>query len=172
MKRTKPQLIVILFFLLIEGVCITIQGQRLNSIPKNSVYYELGGIGFSFYSINYERLIANGEVVSFELGCGLSLLMNQGTQNVVGFNDNQLRIPIQANLLFGRREHKFEFGYGMPIGIRKPKFELEAGFYVLRLGYRYQSSTNGVFFRASINPSLVGIGIPYPMVGLGIGYTF
>ncbi len=148
------------------------KGQDLANNPRNVVYYELGGVGFSFYSINYERILAKGEITSLSIGCGLSLLTNQSTVNHVGFNGNQLKLPIQINLLFGRKEHKFEFGYGMPIGIEKPEFGLEAGFYVFRLGYRYQSHKRGLFFRASINPSLIAMAIPWAMGGLGIGYTF
>jgi len=145
--------------------------QDIGHQPKNSLYYELGGTGFSFYSVNYERIISKGKIVSLSIGCGLSLLTNQSTETHVGFNGNQLKIPVQANLLFGRREHKFEFGYGMPFGLSKPEFGIEGGFYVLRLGYRYQSSKNGLFLRASINPSFVAI-IPFPMGGFGLGYTF
>jgi len=160
-----------LLLILLVASSINTIGQDINTYPKNVLYYELGGVGFGIFSINYENIISKGEFVSVSIGCGLSLRLNQGTVTHVGFNDHQLKIPIQANLLFGRSDHKFEFGYGMPIGLNKPEFGFEAGFYVLRLGYRYQSHKKGLFFRASLNPSFVVI-MPFPMAGIGLGYTF
>ena len=159
-----------IFILLIVTISINIFGQE-NKIDKNVIYYELGGTGFGPFSINYERDFSLNEKVVFAAGAGVSLTkyIHVGGTNYI--KDYQLFIPIQINFLFGKKNHQFEIGYGMPIALKNDEFGIVGNIYVLRFGYRYQHKQSGLLFRASINPSVI-VYVPSIMGGLSIGYTF
>jgi len=159
-----------IFVLIIVVNSINIFGQE-NKIDRNVIYYELGGTGFGPFSLNYERNISLNEKVIFAPGLGASLTkyIHVGGTNFI--NDYQLFIPLQANFLFGKKNHRFETGFGMPIAIKNDEFGIVGHIYVLRFGYRYQHKQSGFLFRASINPSVI-VFVPTIMGGLSVGYTF
>ena len=142
-----------------------------NRHTKNVVYYELGGISFAPFSINYERLIGEGERVQLSIGIGAAVTNYISKPSTIEIKGYQLLFPLQANLLIGKKNHKIEIGYGMPFAIEKEEFGISSGLYVLRLGYRYQTYQKGLFFRASVNPAILAI-VPAIMGSLAIGYNF
>ena len=156
--------------LVIITISINIFGQEKN-INRNVIYYELGGTGFGPVSVNYERDFLLNEKVVFAPGAGISLtryINEGGTYNI---QEHQIFFPIQVNFLFGKKNHRFEAGYGMPLAVKKDRFGIVGSVYVLRLGYRYQNRKSGFLFRASINPSVI-VFTPTIMGGLSVGYVF
>lgn len=157
------------------AITVTSTGQEVNH-SKNTVYYELGGTGWGIFSLNYDRLIPINETVSFAPGLGMSISNFVSTSYTYHIGDYQFFIPWQANFIFGRTNHHFETGIGMPIAIwtekyGEQKFGLRGEVYVLRFGYRYQPNDSGIIVRASINPTWF-VTMPFIMAGLSIGYSF
>ncbi len=159
-----------LFILLIITNSINILGQE-NKIANNVIYYELGGTGIGPFSINYERNILLNDKVIFAPGAGVSLTKYIHVGGTKYIEDYQLFIPIQVNFLFGKKNNRFEIGYGMPIAVKDDEFGIVGNIYVLRFGYRYQHRHSGLLFRASINPAVI-VNVPIIMGGFSIGYTF
>jgi hypothetical protein len=160
----------ILFLIVFIAISFVTFSQN-NSSSKNTAYYELGGIGFGPVSLNYERLIPLGSSVLFAPGAGISFTKYIQVGGTFWINEIQVFIPVQVNFLFGKNNHHFIAGYGMPLGIKDNKFGVTTSIYVLRLGYRYQPAHSGFMFGASINPSIV-VNSPMLMGGLLVGYTF
>ena len=151
--------------------CTTASSQDISNQPKNSLYFEVGGVGFAPISLNYERQFILGDKTSLSIGGGISFTKYIQVGGTIWINEVQLFVPIQLNLLLGKNRSKFEIGYGMPFAIQKEGFPLFPAVYVLRLGYRFQPYEHGLFFRASINPSIV-VYLPTLMGSIGVGYSF
>ena len=160
-----------IFFLFVFTAISIVAFSQNNTQPKNTLYYELGGSGFGPVSLNYERMIPLGNSVLLAPGAGISFTKYIQVGGTFWINEVQVFIPVQVNFLFGRNNHHFVAGYGMPIGIKDNKFGVTASIFVLRLGYRYQSKRSGFMFGASINPSIV-VAAPTLMGGLSVGYAF
>jgi hypothetical protein len=156
--------------LLLILIFLNLRGQDIK-LAKNTVYYEFGGTGYGWISLNYDRLFDLSDKVKFTTGLGfaLSKYIEIGGSKSIG--DNQLLIPAQCNFLIGKSNNKIELGFGMPISINSEKFGFIAPIYVMRIGYRFQPNNKGFMFRASLNPSLI-LFSPKISGGLSIGYIF
>ena len=160
------------FLLLIILITISfVTFSQSNTQPKNALYYEFGGTGFGPVSLNYERLIPLGNSVLLAPGAGISFTKYIQVGGTFWINEIQVFIPVQVNFLFGKNNHHFVAGYGMPLGIKNEKLGVTASTYVMRLGYRYQSKHSGFMFGANINPSIVVHSLML-MGGLSVGYAF
>jgi hypothetical protein len=162
----KSKFILIILSLL----CLNVTGQNIKT-AKNTIYYEIGGTGFGFFSINYDRLFNLSETINFTTGFGFSITNNINVGGTESIGNNQFFIPLQGNFLFGKQRNKFEFGFGMPLAIDSEKFGIVTPIYVLRIGYRFQPAKNGLMFRASLNPSIIAIA-PCIIGALAVGYIF
>ena len=143
---------------------------------KNSVQLDLGGHGL-FYSINYERILHNGERFNTAAQIGFSYYP-PGT----GVRD--LWIPLGINEIFSFGNHHIEAGLGF-IAIREaardpdnnPDYWFWSNMFSGRIGYRYQKPDGRFLFRAGFTPVLEvnwesNATEFHPLAGVSFGYTF
>jgi hypothetical protein len=130
---------------------------------KNDFHLELLGAA-GLYSINYERVIVNGNRFKTLASIGFSYM---GTKSWRGFI-----IPISINQLLSFKEHHIELGIGA-----SPNFVISNAFgenwyqfIFTRIGYRYQKPKGKFIFRGGAIP------IVYPEFGIwggiSIGHSF
>ena len=130
---------------------------------KNDFHLEVFGAA-GLYSINYERVIVNGNKLKTLASIGFSYM---GTKSWRGFI-----IPISINQLLSFKEHHIELGIGgSPNFVISNDFgETWAQFIFTRIGYRYQKPKGKFIFRAGAIP------IVYPEFGIwggiSIGHSF
>jgi hypothetical protein len=148
---------------------------------KNSVQLDLGGHGM-FYSLNYERIIFNGErfKTAAQVGCSFY---------PPSWGYIELWMPVGINEIFTlKNNHHIELGVGV-VPTRSPSPEMEmydsyspwSSFLSARLGYRYQKPDGKFLFRAGFTPLLEGhlgnlgrsisSGL-HPLLGVSFGYSF
>lgn len=125
---------------------------------KNSVF---GSMGFIFVaataSVYYERdfLFTNIERMSFFGRGGITVLTGDGSTDL-------LYSPgIGFGFLTGRKLNHFEMATGISVTIDNASFN---PFPLLNLGYRWQSSSKRIMFRA-------GAGLP-ELIYIGAGFRF
>ena len=94
-----------------------------NTQSKNGVYYKLGVTGFGPVSFNYERTISLCNTVLFAPGAGISFTKYIQVGGTFSIDEVQVFIPVQVNFFFGKNNHYFVAGYGMPLGIKDDKKE-------------------------------------------------
>ncbi len=125
---------------------------------KNDFHLELLGAA-GLYSINYERVIVNGNKLKTLASIGFSYM---GTKSWRGFI-----IPISINQLLSFKEHHIELGIGgSPNFVISNDFgETWAQFIFTRIGYRYQKPKGKFIFRAGAIP------IVYPEFGIWGGIS-
>jgi len=159
--------------------CLTLtsfcQGVESNKFSlKNSFQIEAGGHGL-FYSLNYERILINGNQFKTAAQAGFSFYPKQ-----TGVRD--VWMPVVINELFSFTKHHIELGVGH-VFIREASRDVEnnplawfwSGAFTGRLGYRYQSPDGRIIFRLGFTPFLEYEDRQYefhPSGGLSIGYCF
>lgn len=138
-------------------------------LQKNTIYAEVGGNG-TLYSLNFDQifLAADNFRLSGRIGLGV-------TSNVFSGDIDPI-IPVEWNLWWGgKNNHYFETGIGVVaalgaqetsaslsnttesgVTIRRPvgNKEYNSMYAFTRLGYRYQSTNGGLFFRAGLTPTI------------------
>lgn len=134
---------------------------------KNSVQIELGG-GAYIYSLNYERLLIDGQK--------LSLAGQLGTSFYGSSNNYFAVFRFDFTGVIGRRLLRPEFGLGL---INFNEFRNDQNYwsslFALRIGIRYQLPIERLILRASFTPlfgtfdDVTGI---MPWGGLTIGFLF
>jgi hypothetical protein len=131
---------------------------------KKSVYFEIAGSG-GLGSINYEKHFHKSKNIDYTWRAGFSLApidKNNGTGIV---------FPLMINSIYGKKNHKLEFGIGQGITITT-----KGHFFALALaiaGYRYQSESKKWFYRITYTPLisyLVDLHVQH-WGGISIGYT-
>lgn len=146
-------------------------------IYKNIAELEIFGHG-SFYSINYERLIFNGE--RFKTSAQAGFAYYPESSGVI-----PLWIPLTINQMLSFGSHHLEVGLGqiiindrLPNGVNDYIL-----FGSLRAGYRYQKPGGRIMFKLSftpivdywdrVNPEFATEYVEFiPWGGLTIGYNF
>ncbi|MDG1477308.1 MAG: hypothetical protein P8Q14_09185, partial [Vicingaceae bacterium] len=88
-----------------------------NCIRKNSIYLELGGNAV-FYSVNYERIIVTTDIVHLSLRAGYGTTVEYFGQYSI--------VPLELNLMFGKKFNFFEIGYGQTIAAENSRLADEA----------------------------------------------
>lgn len=129
-------------------------------MARNGMYLEVLGSGL-LYSLNYDRRFSD----SFTARIGYGGIGRAGA------------VPLTANYLAGRGNHRLELGIG-PVFVFAPD-DLEDEFSDVSgslsgtaiLGYRYQPIAGGWLFRAALTP-LFSEGGFLPWVGLSVGRAF
>ncbi len=170
MKNFILSLVFILLTLNLSGQ----KSESNNFKLKNSLQIEAGGHGL-FYSLNYERVLFNGNRLKTAVQAGISYYPPK-----TGIRD--LWMPIVINELFSFYKHHIELGAGF-IVIREasrdiegnPEFWFWSGVLTGRLGYRYQIPDGRINIRVGFTPFLEYEDHNYefhPSGGLAIGYCF
>jgi len=144
---------------------------------KNSIQIDLLGHG-CFYSINYERLLINGEKIKTLGQVGVAYYPE--STGVI-----PLWIPISINELISFNSNHIEIGLGqilindrMPDGVNDYKL-----FGSFKIGYRYQKPDSRYVFKLAFSPiidywdkfdsNVHGAQIEFiPWGGLTFGYNF
>ncbi|EAY31677.1 hypothetical protein [Microscilla marina] len=165
----------------------SIQAQRKynryspKKIKKVNSFFLEGGGNAVYGSVNYDRAFNFRKfAASIRIGVGLFPATNSEANYLYPI------IPLEGNLLFGKKNHFIETGLGVSnmvvyrsIGQDTPKFIL-LGF--ARIGYRLQKA-NGMFLRVGFTPILMDIAINeqtnnkrgfgfIPWAGISIGESF
>ena len=160
--------ILIIFSLIL--LLSTIDAQETH-ITKNGINYEFYGTGYGEISMNYERFVPLNATIYMTIGTGIAFSSYVTTPKPIELGPFQILIPLQINLLFGKQVHKLEVGYGIPVVLREDFPEKSVFIHVFRIGYRYHPQYSKLYFRASLNPSII-VDSPKLIGGLGIGYSF
>ena len=149
---------------------------QADSIPtiRNLIYIEAGGAA-GYYSINYERSICCCNYLTVAARIGLSSYHLR--DYTARFNPDVL-VPLTLNSYYGKN-HKLELGAGGTIAnvvyANKTDFKPRriATFHsVLLMGYRYQKSSGGAFFRVAYTPIIEFNKHFRHWAGLSFGYAF
>lgn len=157
----------------------TIHLKEIARINKNVVtdrapqalYFQIAGSG-PFLSVNYDRRFQK-KLNGFGFAAGLGYF---GIQGVSIFS-----IPVSLNYLIGHNTHFFEFAAGTTFVSAKStdifgtgSTSSESGLiYHLNIGYRYQPTKGGFFFRGGYSPLFAsGAGGPQQSIYLGFGHNF
>ena len=149
----KQFLIITLLILLFQN---TFSQSDTETKAKNIVFAEVAGAG-GFGSVNYERELIKKSKFKFSLRGGLGMYHTKDYE--MKFNPDLL-IPCTMFLYYGEKHH-LDFGIGETVSSivyfnyeemdKKRNYHLHTNF---SLGYRYQKSTGGIFFKISYTPFL------------------
>jgi len=140
---------------------------------KNSVQLDLGGPGL-FYSVNYERILINGNRFKTASQLGMSYYPPR-----TGIRD--LWMPLGINEIYSFGKHHIEAGLGYIVireALRDPENNPSdwywSGFMSGRIGYRYQKTGGRLILRASFTPMMEhGTAHEFhPSGGISVGYGF
>ena len=133
--------------------------------PPQAVYFQIGGSG-PFLSVNYDRRFSkrvNG--AGFTAGLGFYSI----------FGVSVFSIPLSVNYLIGKSSSFVELAGGTTfLTGNTDLFDNSngSGFIEhLNLGYRYQPTRGGFFFRGGISP-LFGFGETITSYYVGFGHNF
>ena len=140
---------------------------------KNSFQLDLGGHGL-FYSVNYERILINGNRYKTASQLGISYYPAS-----TGIRDIWMPIGVNEILSFGK--HHIEAGLGY-IVIREATRDPEnnpdewfwSGIMSGRIGYRYQKPGGRLILRAAFTPFMEHGSAHefHPSGGISVGYSF
>jgi len=159
--------------------------EAMPDLYRNSLYLEIGGNGGDAPSLNYERLIplaAPNKTLALRIG-GFYAVNGNFREDY----NYELRVPLEASILMGKRAVKLELGFGITFD-RYYRSNLdslgERGRYstnefapLLRIGGRWQQPGKHWFVRVGFTPVLQEnyTVIPYPFspwAGISVGYNF
>jgi hypothetical protein len=141
---------------------------------SNAIYLEAGGAG-GYGSFNYERVCYRKENILFTLRIGM------GTYRLNDYSakfNPDILIPLGISACYGK-SHKIEVGIGQTLATIvhasetnfKPKrlLNFHSNF---SIGYRFQKTTNGLFFRCAYTPVLEFNRYFRQWAGISLGYSF
>ena len=162
MKRILVRVLILVF--------MSLQANGQNDKPKNSVFFELGGMA-GLMSLNYDRSIYLDDSIGFNIGIGFSplILIGQGT----------LIVPIQVKLFYQFGKHSIEGGMGFTLlgdqgsGIEN-EIPLDLSIFA-QVGYKYSIIRDRFYFGIAFTPSLGRIKTGYefaPWGALRFGFKF
>lgn len=163
------------------------QSDTLNTVARNTVFAELGGMGF-LYSVNYDHLLTVNNHFRTSLRGGLTGWWWRG---------GAMGIPVAFSGQWGKGKHFAEFGIGAMYsygiegetvregrGSGRDEYINYGGVHLFgQLGYRLQKPEGGFFFRATFTPWMLAYTnleheeVEYPSrisrwVGISLGHTF
>lgn len=143
-------------------------------ISRNVLYVEAGGVG-GYGSVNYERVLLGQNKFMFTARLGLS------SYHIKDFRDKlnpDILIPLAISGSYGKN-HKIELGVGQTLtnivhfdfteNKQVRKTNLHA---FLSIGYRYQKSTGGIFFRFAYNQIFELNEYLNHWAGISFGFSF
>ena len=139
----------------------------LSPIKANTLYAELLGSAGVTYNVGYDRLLYVDGRNKLAVAAGFGYL--PADQITPG----RLSVSPQVSYLHGRLHH-LELG----IGTIHSRDMHKSAAVTLRIGYRYQRSDGGTFFKAGFTPIFYGIELSdrvypvFPWGGFAFGWTF
>lgn len=162
---------------------------------KNSFFVEFAGNAgiyrghvLSLFSINYDRIIFDGEADKISIRIGSNIPLKYYSNNINPLNTSNHISTIMVNLLFGSRNVYIECGVGADLIFFNSDYQTSYGAFTSVLGLRYQNTKRGIMAKGGLTPTffngnlpLIGQG-PYgytdrplyfaPLLGGSIGYSF
>ena len=174
----KKCLITILFATMVNSL---VAQNYSESFKRNTFFIEVGG-NSPFYSLNYDRIIV--KKINWKLAARIGAMYLYDNGNYLeSIRNKNFSMPLELSFLKGKNNHNLEIGIGATPFFKEYVETTRDNFFSLgsfgRIGYRYQKTNGGIFFKAgftplirfkkdvdSINPKYVS-----PWAGLAIGYT-
>ena len=160
-----------LYTLLIIVTLFTLNLKAQNdSYSKNSIYFELGGTA-GHYSIKYDRIIFKKNLLAItgNIGFSPSLIPFVNGSEKLEFEP---RIPMQINMLIGKRQHYFKYGLGFT-PYKNSNQNMRYAFFPVLIGYQYRKIDHGLYISFEFMPLYYEEKIDiYPWFGIGLGYSF
>jgi len=138
------------FLAVILSLCSTVEPAFSLESAKNSIFFEAASKG-PLYSLNYDRIIRQGETMAYSLRAGFSI------------EKNALSFPVGFNFITGSYDHHVEFGltiipyfdYYEDNPVIDYADKSDKYIYVNpAVGYRFQKPERSFFFKAAIGPSI------------------
>lgn len=126
---------------------------------KNAIYLEVGGSS-GIYAINYSKIFHQKGKLKLNASAGFSMWRNEKLDSKTSWLPV---IPLEVTALYGKSNHHLEMGFGFT-SFLSTSLESVSGtfefrdkvvydaFISLRVGYRYQKSEGGFFFRVGYTP--------------------
>jgi hypothetical protein len=155
-------------------------------VSKNAISIELLGTSCNILSIQYDRIIKKNKSSFYSVNVGAGYM-----PDIAKYKSNQLfgsSIALDWNSSLYKRNHIVGgiglaysdglFQYGLPNDIKKSHKIL---FGSLRIGYKFQKTEKGVFYKIMCTPifkiyefSNLFVQSPsiFPLIGIGAGYSF
>lgn len=161
-NKTYFLLIGILFTMLVQNV--NAQANEYTAITKNSIYVEMFGSAGYIYNISYDRIVFAHKKSKVSAAMGLQYIPDGYGNDEVVFSCSP-----QINYMYGIKHH-FETGIGIAA--------FNTGEYVIpiRIGYRYQTNEEGMFYKVALTPVYIddffGSAGILPWGGFAIGWSF
>jgi hypothetical protein len=144
-------------------------GQEINApqnVSRNTIYLEAFGQGL-YNSISFDRLLKLNKKIKRSVSTGLTLIPSKELFVIA--------TPISYNYLIGEKSnHHLELGIGFtPMFMNDGNISVITGsemhfrasqnmffsFVTPKIGYRYQRSNGGLFFRLTFTPPIAGINV-------------
>lgn len=173
----------------------------VNSVKnKHTVYAELFGQGFSG-SLNYDLMFNSEKKWKRSLAVGIIAVPRS-----LGFGDGAyIGVPVSYNWLLGTKRSYLELGIGLTtqigedynLGSDQKRLSNMYTYITPKIGYRFQPSKSGLFFRATLTPHIALVNTnfsvrngslmtastffnnfmnlgyrAFPWFGVSLGYTF
>ena len=130
-----------------------------------AIYFQIGGSGPAF-SVNYDRRFGK-RVNGAGIAAGIGYYGSSGS-SIVSF-------PVSLNYLFGKSNNFIELAGGATFLTAHDTYFGSSNnnylFYHLNLGYRYQPTKGGFFFRGGISPIFLD-GEYVTSLYIGFGHNF
>ncbi len=151
-------------------ILISLQVNGQNEKPKNSVFFEIGGMA-EIMSINYDRNFYLSDTTGFTIGIGFSPLF------IIG--EGTLAVPIQGKFFYQFGKHSIEGGMGFTIigdggnGI-ETEIPLDLSIFA-QAGYKYSVINDRFYAGIAFTPYLgrIKTGFDFiPWGALRFGYKF
>ncbi len=125
--------------------------QDSSLVKKNTFFVEVGGSSY-WYSLNYDRILKNQRKIRLSGRIGIMYIPPLAEPR------QYIGIPLEFSWLKGSPPNHFEIGIGVTTILDAIMYPDSLRFYSLilqsslRIGYRFQKSEGGFFFKAGITP--------------------
>jgi len=175
------KLVVIIFLMFVSSFfCFSQDTVKPYEKIQHNLFVEIGGNSVYLYNLTYDCSYAFTEKHKIAVGAGV-MYMPKFSWIVL---DPIFGASVQVNFLYGKKHHYLETGTGIsfPFAFEyyKNVWITNLDFFIpMRIGYRYQRSDGGLFWKIAFVPCIAPIGdyflgkvIPIPSAGIAIGYTF
>ncbi|MDR7130237.1 hypothetical protein J2X69_002585 [Algoriphagus sp. 4150] len=158
----KPTIIVALALVFAFSIDGYAQTEAEIFTAKNALYVEFGG-NSGRYAINYSRIIHQKEKLKLNVSAGFSMWSDKIDLPPLTKTKWLPVVPLEFSAFWGKSNHHLEMGTGITsylgrsLAIDSETFEFSdkvvfGAFIPLRVGYRYQKSEGGFFFRIGYTP--------------------
>lgn len=159
-------LVTLSFPLLVQAQFLT--PHKYMTLTPTVLYVEGFGVGKT-YSVNLETLFAQFEWFAMGSRFGIGYTPGQWSS----LEENQLKVPVMLNTLFGNKDLLMELGGG--VRVDADPFQLENGWELLPVGSigirMHPIKSGGLFWHVVYTPTFLKEGIQHG-VGFAVGIGF